>query len=314
MTRPQRQSKRFLTVVMVLGVATILAGCRTAGYRDPISKFQSAASVVIASTRLYTTELNKVERDHYIAGKLSEKAAIRLNELEEAQVFSQEGLKARLDAMDQLASYGNLLSKLANSDAPSRVSAEVQSLGDAIKRLSTTVSDLANADDAAFKSAVGPVSIIVGEILSLIAQNKIREAMDKAIKDGEAPINKLLSVIRNDISIAYERKRSLFSDMRVTLVREYENERAQGPASQPEKLRLYADRIRAHEDRWEAFASADPGEGLDAMANAHIALVNYAKSSQKANDLASLVEAMEAFAARAMNIGRAVQALRGNSF
>jgi outer membrane murein-binding lipoprotein Lpp len=314
MTKPERQSRSFLIVATVLGIATILSGCRTGGYRDPISKFQSAASVVIASTRLYATELNKVERDHYIAGKLSQKAEIKLNELEGAQVFSQEGLKARLDAMDQLASYGSLLSKLANSDAPSRISAEIQSLGDAIKRLSTTVNDLANTDDAAFRSAVGPVSVIVGEILSLITQNKIREALDKAIKDGEVPINKLLSVIRNDISIAYERKRNSLSDTRVSLVREYENERAKGPTSEPEKLRLYADRIRAHEDRWEAFASADPGEGLDAMAKAHTALVNFAKSSQKVNDLASLVEAMEAFAARAMNIGRAIQALRGNSY
>jgi hypothetical protein len=54
----------------------LITGCRNAGFRDPIAKFQSAASVVIASTRLYVTELNKVERDHYIASQLSEKADV----------------------------------------------------------------------------------------------------------------------------------------------------------------------------------------------------------------------------------------------
>lgn len=73
---------------------------------------------------------------------------------------------------------------------------------------------------------------------------------------------------------------------------------------------MFAERIREHENRWEIFASANPGEGLDAMAKAHSALVAYAKSGQKVNDLASLVSAMEDFAARAKIIGQAVQELK----
>ena len=310
MNKSMKYASRGMVLALGISLTVLLPGCRTAGYRDPIAKFQAAASVVIASTRLYVTELNKVERGHYITSKLSERAEIKLLELEKVQVFSQEGLKARLDAMDQLASYGSLLSKLANSDAPATVSAEAQSLGESIKKLSTTVSGFTDTNDTAFQSAVGPVATIVGEILSLVVQNKIREAMDKAIKDGEVSINKLLRVIRTDIALAYERKRSALSDLRVVLVREYERER--GANGEAEKLRLYAERVRAHEDRWEVFDSADPGEGLDAMAKAHTALVKYAKSSQKVNDLASLVEVLEAFAARATNIGRAVQTLRSN--
>lgn len=299
-------------VLSVLMTTMLLAGCRNAGFRDPIAKFQSAASVVIASTRLYVTELNKVERDHYITSQLGQRAQIRLPEIEKVQVFSQEGLKARLDAMDQLSAYGSLLSKLANSDAPERVVAEAQDLGEALKGLSKTVSGLTHTDDAAFKSAVGPVTTIVGEILRLIVEKKIKDALVKAIQDGEAPVNKLLSVMRSDIIGAYERKRSALSDMRVALVDEYNREMAKGAAADAEKLRLFAERIGAHEDRWEHFASANPGEGLDAMAKAHTALVKYAKSGQKVTDLASLVEAMEAFAARAANVGRAVHALVGS--
>src|SRR5438093_12354947 len=116
--------------------------CGPSDYRAPISKFQDESTVVIASTRLYVTDLNKVERDHYIQGQLSEKAQIKLNELEAVQIFSQDGLKARLDALDQLALYGDLLNKLANSDAPERIKAEAEGLGDAIKNLSTTVRKL----------------------------------------------------------------------------------------------------------------------------------------------------------------------------
>jgi hypothetical protein len=292
--------------------AMLITGCRNAGFRDPIAKFQSAASVVIASTRLYVTELNKVERDHYIAGQLSEKGQISLLELEKVQVFSPEGLQARLDAMDQLAAYGSLLAKLANSNAPERVTAEAQGLGEALTGLSSTVSGLTHSEDADFKSAVGPVATIVGEILGLIVEKKIKDALEKAVKQGEAPVNKLLVAIRGDMTRAYQRRQSALSLLRKTLVTEYNLEALKGAASDPEKLRLLAERVKAHEDRWENFVKANPEEGLDAMAKAHSALVTYAKSGQKVNDLSSLVEAMEAFATRAANIGRAIQALHAS--
>jgi hypothetical protein len=291
-----------IVVAALVCLGLFQAGCGPSGFRDPITKFQAASSVVIASTRLYLTELNKTERDHYIQGQLSRQLEIKLDAVEASQVFTKESLKARLDALSQLGSYGDLLLKLANSDAPGKVKAEAQSLGDEVKALSSTVSGLTGNDDIAFKAAVGPVAAIVGDILDLVLQEKIKDALEKAIKNGKDPVNNLLTVIHSDINLAYERKRSMLSDLRVALVDQYNKGKSQ----------MLAERIIAHEDRWEAFASADPGEGLDAMAKAHVALVKYAESSHKATDLASLVDAMEAFAARAVSIGRAVQALQRN--
>lgn len=298
------------TSLFLLSTIILSIGCGPSGFREPITKFQTASAVVIASTRLYVTELNQVERDHYVNSKLGERAQIRLDELEAVQVFSHDGLKARLDALAQLASYGDLLSKLANSDAPERARAEAKNLGDAIKNLSTTVASLSGSDDANFKSAVGPVSAIIGEVLNFVLERKINAALTKAVNEGEAPINNLIGVIRNDIAIAYERKRTSLSGMRVILVDEYNVEMQKGAAADSEKLRTFAGRIREHENRWEVFASANPQEGLDAMAKAHSALVVYAKSGQKKIDFASLVSAMEDFAARAKIIGQAVQELR----
>jgi len=210
----------------------------------------------------------------------------------------------------QLASYGDLLSKLANSDAPERAKAGAVGLGEALKNLTNTVDGLTGADDAAFKGAVGPVSRIIGEVIKFVLEQKIKDALNKAINEGEEPINNLIRVIRSDISNAYERKRSSMSDMRVLFVDEYNREMQKGAAADAEKLKLFADRIREHEDRWEIFASANPADGLDAMAQAHSALVKYAKSGQKITDLESLVSAMEDFAARAKVIGQAIQELK----
>ena len=299
------------TLTLSLLLATVLsAGCGPSGFREPITKFQTSSSIVIASTRLYVTELNQVERDHYVNNQLSNKAQIKLDELEAVQVFSHDGLKARLDALAQLASYGDLLSKLANSDAPEKAKAEAKNLGDSLKNLSITVNSLDGENDTAFKAAVGPVSAIVGEVLNFALQQKIKEALNKAINEGESPVNNLIAVIRNDIAIAYQRKRSSLSDMRVILVDEYNSEMLKGTSADSGKLRVFAERIREHENRWEVFASANPEEGLDAMAKAHSALVTYAKSRQKVTDLASLISALEDFAARAKIIGQAVQELR----
>lgn len=311
MTLKRRLSKRaYCSLFLALLTATLSIGCGPEKYRTPISKFQTASAVVVESTRVYVSELNKVERDNYILEQVGNKAKIKLDEIEAAQVFGKEGLQARLDALDVLAGYGDLLSKVANSDAPEKVKAQADGLKTSLGSLSATVSGLAGADDTKFKSALGPVTAIIGEVLDFIIQRKITEALDRAILSGEGPINNMLSVIGSDIEIAYERKRNAFSNLRVMLVDAYNREWEKGDKADPEKLRTYGERIRAHEDRWEEFGNANPKEGLAAMAKAHAALVSYARSRKKIVDFGTLVDAMESFAARAQRLGQAVQALR----
>jgi hypothetical protein len=297
-------------VTLLLAATVFSIACGPSGYVEPIGKFQSSSAVVIAATRLYVSEMNKVERDHYIFSKASKRAQIQLDELEAVQVFSRDGLKARLDALDQLAKYGDLLSKLAKSDAAERVQAETKDLGNSISELQTTVNGLTHDNDVNFKNAVGPVTSIVGQILNLVVERRIQKALDEAISKGHAPINNLIRVIGSDIQLAYQRKRTALLAVRKALVDEYNLEFEKGPGADSEKLRAYAEKIRDHEDRWEVFATANPSEGLDAMAKAHTALVEYAKSAHKINDLASLTSAMEAFAARATSVGQSIQALR----
>jgi predicted DNA-binding ribbon-helix-helix protein len=296
-----------LTALLVVVLASL--GCGRAGFVEPVTSFQEASSVVIASTRLYLTELNKIEREHYLTDQASKKLQIKLPELEAVQVFSQEGLKARLDALDQLARYGALLSRLAKSDAPERVKAEAETLGTSIRDLTETVNTLNGDDDKAFKNAVGPAAALIGEVLNLVVEQRLREALKAAVERGEAPVNRLVAAIGSDLVIAYERKRNLLSNLRVAFVDQY-NVEQQKPAPDLGRLRALADQVRAHEDRWEVFASANPATGLDAMRDAHTALVSYARSAGRVTDLASLVEAMEAFSARARRLGQAVVALQ----
>ena len=98
---------------------------------------------------------------------------------------------------------------------------------------------------------MGPVSTIVGEVLNFVLQQKIKEALTKAISEGAGPVNNLIAVIRNDIAIAYERKRNSLTNMRVVFVDEYNTEMLKGESADSEKLKVFAERIREHENRWK---------------------------------------------------------------
>jgi hypothetical protein len=75
-------------------------------------------------------------------------------------------------------------------------------------------------------------------------------------------------------------------------------------------LRQYGDVISATEDQWEAFKTARPTLGLDAMQRANKALEKFARTRKPTiTDFASFVDAVEVFASAAARVGQGVQQL-----
>ncbi|HEY0426525.1 MAG TPA: hypothetical protein VGC76_01840, partial [Pyrinomonadaceae bacterium] len=272
------------------------------------------------------SELNKTERDTFISKQFNNKKPILIPDIDKTQVLSKEGIQARMDALDALGNYGDLLLKLANSDAPERVNAQVTNLKDALTHLSGTIGSLSDDDpnggpnngfNKTFKDAVGPVTQIIGTVLDIIVQQKIKKELEEAILKGEQPINELISVIGIDLRAAYSRKATAISAKRLAAVNEYNSQqilyqqelgKSGGPdpaviSDLTEKMRALAENIRESEDKWEQLGNANPQEALEAMAAAHTALIKFAKSKKKISDFGSLVEAMDFFAERAQQFG-----------
>lgn len=313
----------YFLILIVLSVSLNL-GCGSSGYKKPITKFRDASAVTVEGARVYISELNKVEREKYIVEQVAKKSQIVPDDMTKRQVFSEEGLQARMDALDALSNYGDLLYKLANSDAPEKITAQAKSLKGALEGLSGTVGGLTGDTDGDFKNAVGPATAILGIVLELIVQSKIKEGLDKAILNGEVPINNLISVIGEDLRSAYVGQKRRFSRERLALIDAYnevflihkaEIERgAQADQNKllalSEKMKAKAAEIRDFENKWETLGNANPLQPLTAMAKAHSALINFAKSKQKIGDFQSLVDSVEFFAIRAEQFGTAVRALR----
>lgn len=314
MIKSHEKSLRMAVLILAILIAPLLSSYKTtADYGKAITLFQKASSSVIASARTYMVELNKTERDHYISQQFQERKPIRLYEIEKVEVFTKEGLEARLRALDQLEKYGNLLLSLANNQAPQNIETEAKNLGDAVTNLNEKIKTLSGKkeENSKFGKDFGPAAEIFGQVASLIIRGKILKELKETINKGEKPINVLIAAIRSDITIAYELKRNALSIMRVDLTDEFNKElKLEKDNPEPEKLLAWKERIIANEDSWEAFTSANPAEGLNAMIKAHSALVTYANSSQKLTDFASLVTEMELFANRAESLDQAVQALR----
>jgi hypothetical protein len=306
-----RSPRIFSSTAILILLFTGCLGCgKPSAYQAPVAKFRDASGVVIQATKVYLTEINKAERDQYIYKQAGTPAMIRLDQIEAVQVFSKEGIAARLKALDQLANYVDLLNQLANSGAPDKIKASANDLQTALTGLSGEVKNLTGEDDKQFKAAASKALPIIGDVLQAFAQQSIESALKKAINTGAAPVNDLIAAIETDVTTAYERKRTSYSARRVALVDQYNREFARGPSADPQKLKSYADEISAGEDQWEAFLAAQPNDGLEAMKKANDALVKFANTPRpKVTDFATFADAVDSFASTANRVGRGVQQL-----
>lgn len=304
-------SRVLARAIPIAAAALAAAACaRPSTYQAPVAKFRDASAVVIESTQAYLVALNKTERDHYIDGQVASLAPIQLTRIEEVQVFGAEAIAARLDALDQLADYTELLYLLATSRAPDTIRGRAKDLATALSKLSGEVAGLTGADDAGFKKTAAAVFPILGGVLKAFVERRLEHALTEAITTGTGPVNTLIHAIKEDAELAYERKRSALSKRRADAALAYNAEFAKGPKVSPAALRRLANAISDTEDRWEAFQIARPTAGLEAMQEANQALEGFARNSRPdAADIAAFVEAIEVFASAAARVGHGVRQL-----
>ena len=183
--------------IVTIAIALSAACARPSAYKAPVMKFRDASAVVIESTKAYLLALNKTERDHYINDQVASRAPILLIKIEEVQVFGAEAIAVRLDALDQLANYTELLYRLATSDAPETIKGKATDLGTAISNLSGEINGLTGADDAGFKKAATTVFPVIGDVLKAVVEQQLEDALKKAAATGAGPVNTLIDAIRS---------------------------------------------------------------------------------------------------------------------
>lgn len=294
------------SILIIPFAGLLLTGCANpSGYKDPISKFQTASTVVIESARTEYHVVNKRERVAEIDKRVAKGEKITLPVLEETRLLNSDDLTARMNALDALVNHGNLLFILANSDAPDRAKNAANSLDDAVLKLSTA---LGRASSDQFKNKAGAIATIAGEVAKLVLDAKIKQALKKAIILSENDVPDLIKLLKNDMDMFRERRRNIHLDTRLLAIKKYNKEIA-SDSPDSEKIKKAVEQIKKAEDAWDdLFLIPDPG--FEKMGIAHRKLVEYAKGPKTPQTLAELVEAMEAFTSQAKIIADAIKTIK----
>lgn len=307
--KPALLNRHLPSLLAVLG-AIALTGCVSpASFTEPIVNFQKASTVVIATTRLEYLGANTQERNAVVDRFASERKQILLKEDlgPSTDVAESDDLHARLSALDALAKHGESLLALASSDAPEKAKNYTTQLGASLDRLNTTLN---KAPDSAFKARAAAYSGAAAEIVDAVLQQKITRALEKAIISSESAVTTLIAQLRTDMFLLYERRRVSLSAKRVQDVRRF-NAEVSGAAASSDRIEKAAASLKGS---LAAYADlplqAGAGEGLDQMADAHQHLVAYARSAKTPQDFSAMVDAVDAFTARATAIADAVKSAK----
>ena len=309
--QPTTTMQRRHSIHLLLIFLFVSFSCAVNKFRQPITNFQTATAVVVAHARSVIIDLNRVQRNRMIARHREENKPIQLRDLKDSRLIQNDDLNVRLQALDNLSDYVDLLVQIANSDAPDRIARSAVGLSDAMNTLTTTVSGLTTPTNNAFKTVFTTASPAIAEILRSIAQKKIKEAVETAVLKGEKPINDLIAAIGDDLEVAFFQRRANMEEDREALLHQYNTEVTKNPRSE-RALEELSKQVMAHEDLMDELANASPKSTLNAMAKAHSKLVAYAHDKSPGS-FAEAAEAIEIFVAIGKKFGEAALKLKAQN-
>lgn len=301
------------TRLAAIALVAPAGACVTADFREPVGDFTTAMGQANGIIGSYFTGMNAYERELYLQQALYDPGmeVVARNAAGTTALmptFSAASIEARLDAVRLLSTYGARLAALAGSDAPARFQAGSKVLGDNLTSLAQTFQSLAGPADTTAGNFVGPITAIVGVFGEMILEGQREAALRQAVQEGAPAVNAILDQLDRDLDRVVQPLRTSGSFERVSSVITYYN--ANRAKLSFDQRRALLDQIGGEMVRHEAALTADPGEAVDGIRDAHAALVRYATSSRKPEDLNALVSAIETFNRRLRPLAEAVQHLR----
>jgi hypothetical protein len=313
-------SKGFQLMALSSLVIT-LNGCVNAKFGDQVSSFKKTIDTANITITSYLTEMNSFERQLYFDEiSLDPKKHVALVDAEGkptpllGKPFKAESIKARTDAISLIGVYAARLNELAASDAPTQFASGSDALGDSLSKLHHTFDTLAKrpqANDATANLYIAPVSMIVGAIGKMYLDETRDKMLSAAITEGAPKVDEVLKLLEKDLV-------EVVNPLRITGLDQSLAERVRYYKQHSQEMTLMERREFLHEikdaaDNYETAAAFNPSVVIESMRRANQALVAYAQSSKKPQDLNQLWTALKEFENRVNTILPAITALRQKS-
>ena len=227
--------------------------------------------------------------------------------------FSREAIAARRQVFDVLNQYTTMLNAVITSDAPARWDSAAKGLGAASGALLTTVGGVNKDGDG---SKLGPLQKLVGEdgpltgLISFAGQEWIdyrrAQALDAVIAQAKPQIDRISMLLREDFE--FVRKREAFEADETLSNSTFAYAEATGAAvadpskDAARKMALTKVTTVVVENETKLAEIQSIGSAMDAFDDAHAALVAYAESAKKPEDISALVPLVKRYAAAAKDV------------
>lgn len=311
---------RFIAFSLLLCLTVGIAGCSNKQFVKQIDEFQGGVDNMTTAIGTYYSELNEFERELYLQERLFDPSKEVLTTTRDAsgkrvptalvgQTFNAESIKARTDAIQILGTYGKRLAELAGSDAPTRFAAGSQSIGDNLKSLGGTFSQLTDDPTAQnYVAPLGALGTLFGAIGQLMLESKRDAALIRAVQEAAPQVRIIMNLLENDLTRVIGPLRLTGTKQALAvIVNNYNNKRN---AMSMEERRQALEEIRRAQARYDIAVAFNPTGLMKSMKEAHEALVKFATSKRQPQNLAELVSALDVFKERAQVVATAVLELR----
>ena len=235
--------------------------------------------------------------------------------------FNREAIAARRQVFDVLNQYTTMLNAVIASDAPARWDSAAKGLGAASGALLTTVDGVDKAGD---DGKLGPLKELLDEdgpvtrLISFAGQEWIdyrrAQVLDAVITEAKPQIDRISMLLRKDFE--FVRKREAFeADEALSGVvfsyAEATSTAIDDPSKDPmRKLTLAKVKTAVVANETKLAEIQSIGSAMDAFDDAHAALVAYAESAKKPEDIAALVAVVKRYAAAAKDVYEAYKVSR----
>ena len=256
-------------------------------YKAPIEKLQKSTADAATAIATYYNALNQQERDLYFLTLLLNPGQ-RIEEVDAtgketpllSDAFDPAAVQARIALMGQLALYADRLSALAGNESPKQVRSNLIALGGSLENVQTTFADLtrnrADEQAAAYISPIATLIALVGEAALTTQRDR---AVQQAIFNGEAPINRLLDFLTQDLDRYAFLAQKTGDDQKLTQLTVAYNNLANRKTMPREELKKRLDEVQRAAEQLRLTRTNQPSDVLRALKKAHVALVGVAKQT-----------------------------------
>jgi len=280
--------------------AAIAACAGPSDLQKAAGAFSTATSVTADVSLGYMNNLNKIERDGYLARLRWNPSQVISAQVLSTQTFADKDLAVRYAAIGTLRAYAKVVSELTSTESAQLVADNAKQLGAQLQDTSNKIRGL-----SAQTRETKLMAEFFGQLAKLLIEHKQMTTLRELVSGSADRIDKIAAHLAIDVGGAAERELARFSGVRADAVRFYNDNRT---AMSDEQRRKALEEIRANEERLDALQARlhEITKLFDEFRQSHSSLN---KALANGSSVALAIERTERFLQRAMDLAKPIEAL-----